>query len=563
MTIETAAEIWRDLDPSTGGTWEPPKSWIRAWGGALEAVMFEVATTGAVPWVLSAADLPDSPVPDAPAARQVIADDTPSNNGLWYVGDVEGSPGWIHAASPTADIAADIVAIQTDITDINGRVTVLDADYIGSRRPLMVDETTGRVALSLEGSDIVASIGCGVGIGLDGYRVRQAPDTWPPYVEYSGPAGAERITRMVTRGGAVLTFPAASTASGSAAGHPLATDGRSLYAYRAVGSAVAAEIGGVLRVLITGDSQVERYQVPQAISTALQGTYTLSGSGWISVNNASSAIHYPLDGVTYARTGWTIDDMGDAQSWSLDGFAAISTASTATMSIGGARCTEVWVYYRDLDGTFQVSVDGGASIETVGGGTGDISRVVVSGLAAGAHDIAITTAGNVGTVVIGGIMARSTSAGVEISKAGNGGSTAADFEALSVTSKTWIGQINPHLVMINLATNDATASVQTVDFAASLSAYISSIRSVCPDAGIIIFAPPKNSENTAPSIYDFRDAIFGVAAASGCEVLNVCDAWSTYGAMSSLGCWYDSRHQSETGGAAIASQLMTHLLSLR
>ncbi|MEN2979995.1 SGNH/GDSL hydrolase family protein [Tistrella bauzanensis] len=330
---------------------------------------------------------------------------------------------------------------------------------------------------------------------------------------------------------------------------PLISSGAGLRSWRERRAQMAVIGTGVARVIITGDSHTERYFVPGEIRSALVDAWGEGGSGWIGMNADLSALQAPLGGVTFAKSGWTLSDM-DGAAAAIDGFALSSTGTFSTIAITGLRCIEIWHWYRDTIGRHTITVDSGAPVVIDGAGTGAVLRHVISGLDGGSpHSLTVDTLGNAGTVELHGFYAAG-GAGMEVSKAGNGGSTASDFQSCwGAVAAAQIAAIEPEIVIYSIGTNDRSAGDPGADFEASVRAWIAAVHAAVPRCCVILVPPPRNGESASPELSVYRDAMAAIAADTNhVEFINAHDLIDDYPAAAAAGLWYDSRHPSSVAG---------------
>ncbi|TKD32605.1 SGNH/GDSL hydrolase family protein [Azotobacter chroococcum] len=345
------------------------------------------------------------------------------------------------------------------------------------------------------------------------------------------------------------------------------SDGAGLYAYRA---RVAAALGGVgkSRVIFTGDSWTEHLEeTAQPLSQALYAAFGQSGQGWISVHadegGASSTLSQLLNGARLIKSaGWSIYDMVSDRSESLDGHTVFATGTTATITITGLQTESLRWYYHDGTGTFRYSVDSGTPVVITGSNTGTRKYVDITGLSDGPHDIVFDLVGNASTVRFHGGLATRSAPGVEFSKAGNGGSTAVNWQGIAPYIQQYAAELLPDLVIVILGTNDRNQSITKTDFKAGIEALVGAYQAGSPHCGVLLVAPAGAGTATDLGLLaNYTDAMREVAQSNNnVEFISLNNFMPTRSVMDSYGMWSDSLHLSESGGRYVTGLLMKHFL---
>jgi len=438
--------------------------------------------------------------------------------------------------------------------------------------PLVVDDAENVALWLLNGmlgaAGVDPTLLAAIRSQLGGSVLETTPADWPPFVIYAG--DNQRVILAVDDQGKASFYgatpnaaPAGGGSSTSTAATPLATGGAGLYMWRArIASALAG--AAIAKFVLTGDSWTEHYVGGPAkpLAQSLWDTYGQSGQGWISLHaDESGATSQLLNDATLVKSsGWTLLDMNATHSNALDGHAASATGTSATITISNLKAQSVTWYYKDGDGTFRYAVDGGAAVTVAGGNTGQRKSITISGLADVPHGIVFDLVGNAGTVVMYGGYCTRTAKGVEFSKAGNGGSTAAQWAALSPFVQAWAAELKPDVVTIILGTNDSRFSVQPAAFRADLKTLVNAWRAGSPDTGIVLVAPPPSGGAASVSLLaGYRDAMHGISTeVPGVEFLSLHDFMPGYEVMNKYGMWRDTLHLSDAGGRFVPGLLMKH-----
>ncbi|WP_109514756.1 GDSL-type esterase/lipase family protein [Pseudomonas ovata] len=341
---------------------------------------------------------------------------------------------------------------------------------------------------------------------------------------------------------------------------PVATDGRSLWAWRSRLAKIKAGAGQA-RLLITGDSWTEYLAIPQQLAALLHALFGKAGYGWISVNGI-----YMFDGATLLRNGWTLYDAstGAVPSYGtgIDGMYVSAATATATLTVGNVRATNIDIYYRRHGGTFRWRIDGGIWNVVAADASGSLGKVSVSGLADAVHSLEIDTTGNTGTVVLNGFRAFTPAAvGVELLKAGNAGLDGEQLARFSANISPIAVDFAPDVVVVILGSNDYRRSSSTVEkYIESLTALVSQYRAASPDCAFVFIAPADSNGVAVRPLIDYRDALYGFCIANGHEFYNMHDEWGPFAKMNALGMWVDTLHLNDSGAYALASRLLSKIL---
>lgn len=341
---------------------------------------------------------------------------------------------------------------------------------------------------------------------------------------------------------------------------PRATDGRSLYRFRAKASGILRSGTGTARVMVAGDSWAEQTLISQALADQLYEQYGKSGEGWVSVNSGNK-----LNGMTLSRSGsWTLYDASNLSAGTpphgcgIDGHAISTTGTNASVTIAGMVCTEVKIFYSNQTGALQWRLDGGAWTVVTGSGDGSIGEIDISGLADAAHTLEYNTAVNSDghlVVIHGHVATRNSAAGAEVHKVGNGGQTGTGQLQIAGNITPYAERLQPDVFVLILGTNDYRTGASTENFQAALQMCIDEVRAAVPDCGVVLVAPSQSNAVAQKPLATFRDIAYQVALQNGVEFLSLYDEWGSYPQMSALGQWLDDLHPSATGGEAISQSM--------
>lgn len=344
---------------------------------------------------------------------------------------------------------------------------------------------------------------------------------------------------------------------------PVATEGRSLFRWRAKLAAALAGTG-VARVLLTGDSWAEQTAIGAGILAALRQKYTVTATGF----RESNAAYPDFDGsrFIFLNTSWARYDASNGAAPTSgcgpDGHARTATGTAGTFEVQNFVGTGITIYYTDRDGSFEYEVDGsGVWIPVIGNNTGALSKVSMSGLVQGTHTLKGRTTNNAGTVQINGVRAFSTAPGIEFIKVGNGGLRGAQFPLFTGQIPFHAADMQPDVVMVIIGTNDyRTAESSVASFINGLEALVEAYRSAVSDVGFVFIAPLDTGGAAATPLANYAQAMFEFALANGHEFYSGYDDFGKYAQMNALGVFADSLHLNETGGQMLASRLVAEQL---
>lgn len=344
------------------------------------------------------------------------------------------------------------------------------------------------------------------------------------------------------------------------------TDGTTLFAYRAK---IANALGGSgsARVFFTGDSWTEHLEeTARPLSQALYTAYGQAGQGWIGLNSdeggAASTLSQLLNGAKLVKSGFTLIDMIATESNSLDGHAATATGTAATIAITNLKTEALTWWYKDTDGTFRYRVDGGAWTVVAGGNTGTRKSIEITGLSDAVHSIDFDLTGNTGTVVMYGGFGTRTAAGVEFSKAGNGGSTAVQWGSVAPFVQSYVADLKPDAVVIILGTNDLNQSITKANFKSGLLSLVNAYRTGSPNCSVVLLTPVRAGSTTDLGlIASYAEAMTEISQeVAGVEFLNMNAFMPPRITSDAFGIWKDALHLNEAGGRFVTGLLMKHFL---
>lgn len=349
------------------------------------------------------------------------------------------------------------------------------------------------------------------------------------------------------------------------------SDSRTLFKYRANAAKLRTGALSQVNMIITGDSWTELSPVSQAIADRLYVLFGKSSDGWVSVNasgNTLNGITAVLVGVwgTYDASAGGLAGVAPDHGCGIDGRSMWTTATDARYLVNLVTCTEVEIFYQDLDGTFQYKASDSETWNTVVCGNTDTTMSVkLTAMADNTpRTIEIRTIGNTGTVRIHGLyFTRSTASGAVLNKCGNSGAIAQNLAVYADHIGYYAAKMNPSLLGIILSTNDHRVGVTIADFKAHITTLVNAYRAAVPDIGIILIAPAQTNGVATVPLVQFRDALSQLAVSLGCEFYSMYDEFGTWAQMNALGGFNDNFHPSNSGAAFGAGRLGTLFLNDR
>ncbi|MFL3320748.1 SGNH/GDSL hydrolase family protein [Klebsiella michiganensis] len=346
---------------------------------------------------------------------------------------------------------------------------------------------------------------------------------------------------------------------------PLHTDGRTLWRWKAKKAQLKAGLAVRPHFMLTGDSWTQNNELATAIAGLLHNDYGDAGLGWRTVNYGAAR-----DGSgIYRSEGWDLYDSSPTSGAPLygcgiDGQTINTTTATAYFNVTNVRCTDCRIYYQDLNGKFQYGYDVGGGTqwtEVVCGNTGTTKSVLLTGMADEARTIYVKTDGNTGRVAIHGFyLWRAGVAGCVMSKAGNSGILADQFLLFSDKISEYLSTMQPDVICIVIGNNDYRNSDGTQVFKTALQTYIAACRTVLPDVGFILMAPPRTNGTAVTPLVNFRDVMHDISQTLNVEFFSIYDLFDTWTDMNSLGCFLDNLHPNATGSNLVASSLNNALI---
>ncbi|MCQ0809112.1 GDSL-type esterase/lipase family protein [Klebsiella pneumoniae] len=341
------------------------------------------------------------------------------------------------------------------------------------------------------------------------------------------------------------------------------TDARTAWRWRTAKTKYKLSVTSKLKVGFTGDSWTEKKAIPQMMANILYSEYSKAGEGWI---NFASANGDTLNGMSFNISGWTTYDASETTAaptygCALDGLCLYATGTAARITLNAVSATGLSIYYKDTTGTFRYTIDGGTPIVVTGAGTGDVTKVDITGLANGTHQLVIDLTGNTDTVVIYGVYATISSNGVEIQKFGNANITADGYTKVLGNISYFAQQLNPDIIFMIIGTNDYRLGRTLSNFYTALSAWVQAYKTALPDTALVLIAPPQCNASGSYPLSSYRDVMRQVANENHVEFFSLYDDFpAAYATANTYGLWNDALHLNNNGADFLSRQLYKYFL---
>jgi len=341
------------------------------------------------------------------------------------------------------------------------------------------------------------------------------------------------------------------------------TDARTAWRWRTAKSKYKLSLTSKLKVGFTGDSWTEKKAIPQMMANILYSEYSKAGEGWI---NFASANGDTLNGMSFNISGWTTYDASETTAaptygCALDGLCLYATGTVARITLNAVSATALSIYFKDTAGVFRYTIDGGTPVVVTGAGTGNITKVDITGLATGTHQLVIDLTGNTDTVVIYGVYATISSNGVEIQKFGNANITADGYTKVLSNISYFAQQLNPDIIFMIIGTNDYRLGRTLTNFFTALTSWVQAYRTALPDTCLVLIAPPQCNATGSYPLTSYRDIMRRVATENNCEFFSLYDDFpSSYATANSYGLWNDALHLNNNGADFLSRELYKYFL---
>ncbi|HHC3923763.1 TPA: SGNH/GDSL hydrolase family protein [Klebsiella pneumoniae] len=341
------------------------------------------------------------------------------------------------------------------------------------------------------------------------------------------------------------------------------TDARTAWRWRTAKTKYKLSVTSKLKVGFTGDSWTEKKAIPQMMANILYSEYSKAGEGWI---NFASANGDTLNGMSFNISGWTTYDASETTAaptygCAFDGLCLYATGTAARITLNAVSATGLSIYYKDTTGTFRYTIDGGTPIVVTGAGTGNVTKVDITGLANGTHQLVIDLTGNADTAVIYGVYATISSTGVEIQKFGNANITADGYTKVLGNISYFAQQLNPDIIFMIIGTNDYRLGRTLSNFYTALTSWVQAYKAALPDTALVLIAPPQCNASGSYPLSSYRDVMRQVANENHVEFFSLYDDFpAAYATANTYGLWNDALHLNNNGADFLSRQLYKYFL---
>ncbi|MFT3485528.1 SGNH/GDSL hydrolase family protein, partial [Klebsiella pneumoniae] len=341
------------------------------------------------------------------------------------------------------------------------------------------------------------------------------------------------------------------------------TDARTAWRWRTAKTKYKLSVTSKLKVGFTGDSWTEKKAIPQMMANILYSEYSKAGEGWI---NFASANGDTLNCMSFNISGWTTYDASETTAaptygCALDGLCLYATGTAARITLNAVSATGLSIYYKDTTGTFRYTIDGGTPIVVTGAGTGNVTKVDITGLANGTHQLVIDLTGNADTAVIYGVYATISSTGVEIQKFGNANITADGYTKVLGNISYFAQQLNPDIIFMIIGTNDYRLGRTLSNFYTALTSWVQAYKAALPDTALVLIAPPQCNASGSYPLSSYRDVMRQVANENHVEFFSLYDDFpAAYATANTYGLWNDALHLNNNGADFLSRQLYKYFL---
>ncbi len=341
------------------------------------------------------------------------------------------------------------------------------------------------------------------------------------------------------------------------------TDARTAWRWRTAKTKYKLSVTSKLKVGFTGDSWTEKKAIPQMMANILYSEYSKAGEGWI---NFASANGDTLNGMSFNISGWTTYDASETTAaptygCALDGLCLYATGTAARITLNAVSATGLSIYYKDTTGTFRYTIDGGTPIVVTGAGTGNVTKVDITGLANGTHQLVIDLTGNADTAVIYGVYATISSTGVEIQKFGNANITVDGYTKVLGNISYFAQQLNPDIIFMIIGTNDYRLGRTLSNFYTALTSWVQAYKAALPDTALVLIAPPQCNASGSYPLSSYRDVMRQVANENHVEFFSLYDDFpAAYATANTYGLWNDALHLNNNGADFLSRQLYKYFL---
>lgn len=321
-----------------------------------------------------------------------------------------------------------------------------------------------------------------------------------------------------------------------------------------------------MKILTTGHSWWDYAESQIALRSQLQNKY--GGKGRYISFSPTTGHGTPGVTVSVAPSGATMRTLYNcvtADGTGINGQSMyINGAGTATpASISGLNGDRLVLMYQDLNGSFDVTIDDGATTTITGGNTNKfLTRIFDVG--SGPHTIKIYLSANTGKVNIFGVEdTTATGSGISVISMAQGGARATNYTAKTIANLADVfPKLNVDMVIITLGTNEVINWDDVYTFYSGLRSYISSWKSTVPSGVMINYVSAAAVNRNLPNYRKYIEAEIAVANEFDIGYMDGYSLMPDRGVMSSNGWYLDTDHPNDAGANVWTGLIINKLLEV-
>ncbi|CAI0767935.1 Uncharacterised protein [Serratia entomophila] len=314
--------------------------------------------------------------------------------------------------------------------------------------------------------------------------------------------------------------------------------------------------------LLVGDSWADYAEIVLALRTLLQAKYGDGGTGYVSFNPSRLLTGVSVNSANFTKR--TLYSCVTADGTGINGQSIYTTGATGTASITGLSGSRLSLFYQDLKGTFNVSIDGGAPVNIVCGNTNKFMAYTVD-VANGLHSVSVTATGNAQPINIFGVRASISSGhGINLMNMGQGGARGLNYASVIPNIPDVYRVLGVDSVFIILGTNEIIQSNAVSDYVKYLTDFVTAWKNAVPsDVGINILFP-AHVQRELPNYPLYEIGARGVAERLGIGYYNGFDIFPTYQQLQALNMFAtdDKDHFKTPGALYFAESVINTLLEI-
>ena len=335
-------------------------------------------------------------------------------------------------------------------------------------------------------------------------------------------------------------------------------------------AALRAGVSGVqLKIGVFGDSYTQRHErYIQKFATRVNTLFGFAAGGWVGFGFPSSDLNTingnaRRDLVTCTRsgTGWSSNYIASISPDICDARSSVAGDKiTVGIPAGHTSCRLIYGGTTSNQGTARYRWDGGAWTAFTLSGS-EPSYLDLTGMPSTATTLDIEVTGT-NTCRFKGLILGSATSGAIVNKLAASGAKLADaVSAINGVSnsamRTYTGMLDCDVFVGMYGPNDQGASRTPEQFYADYLTWIDAVRTIEPDADVLIIAPPENQRTT--NTYPMASYTAAALAAAKARSVGIYDCQFDFGVLSSSYAfasnrpWFSSDllHPSDNDGGSI------------